>query len=742
MTDRMLIKGGIVLTQDPALGEMPDADVLIEDGKIAAIGHGLSADGARTIDATGDIVIPGFIDTHRHTWETSIRTSAPDFALITYFGSILDKFAPHYRPDDVYAGNLWGSLECINAGITTLVDWSHIINTPEHADAGIRGLQESKIRSVYAYGFGNTSLVDWWFGPDYAGSVLTSDGPDARRIRKQYFNSDDGRITMALATRGPNFCKPDVVRHDWELAKELGLNITVHVAMDRFGYTKMQVTMLRDMDLLYPNTTYVHASHFTPEEWALARDSGGNVSFAPQIEVQMGHGWAPAVTAMEYDLPIGLSSDVATTAPSDQFTQMRSIFGSERGRKHQEAWDANLDGLEASPGLITARQVLAWATIGGAQVAGIADRTGSLTAGQAGRHRHHRWVGRERRPDHRSGRRGRLRRRRVERQDGHGRRRDPQGGLPAQGGPHRAAQGRRGVARLPPLEVRRPGAGLDRQGDRLTQRTRRLAAGASPGRPRLLMSGHTTVMKATSPRHARGRVSSPTPGCERRPTRRTRPCDDARHSSASGPRHSSRSVPPARSPPPSPDAHAGAVYTLSNLAGGNSVVAFSRSGNGALSPLGTYPTGGLGAGAGLGSEGSVVLSHDGRILLAVDAGSDSITSFRVGKSGALAWADRVPSGGDHPISVTTNGRLVYAVNRRRRRRHRGLPDRPPGSPRRDPRLRSSIERQRDGSGRDRASLPTASALVVTEKNTSTRSWAMTSARTARPAARTSARRPG
>ena len=382
MTDRVLIKGGIVLTQDPALGEMAGADVLVEDDKIAAVGRNLSADGARTIDASRDIVIPGFIDTHRHTWETSIRTCAPDFALITYFGSILDKFAPHYRPDDVYAANLWGSLECINAGITTLVDWSHIMNTPAHADEAIRGLQDSRIRSVFAYGFGNTSLVDWWFGPDYTGSVLTSDGPDARRIRKQYFNSDDGRITMALATRGPNFCKPDVVRHDWELAKELGLNITVHVAMDRFGYTKMQITALRDMDLLYPNTTYVHASHFTEEEWKLARDSGGNVSFAPQIEVQMGHGWAPAVTALEHDLPIGLSSDVATTAPSDQFTQMHSIFGSERGRKHQESWDADLDGLQPSPGLITSRQVLSWATIGGAQVAGIADRTGSLTPGK------------------------------------------------------------------------------------------------------------------------------------------------------------------------------------------------------------------------------------------------------------------------------------------------------------------------------------------------------------------------
>ena len=115
------------------------------------------------------------------------------------------------------------------------------MNTPDHADAAIQGLQDTGLRSVFAYGFGNTSLVDWWFGPDYQGSVLTSDGPDARRLRKQYFSSDDGLITMALATRGPNFCKPEVVKHDWELAKELDLNITVHVAMDRFGYTKMQI---------------------------------------------------------------------------------------------------------------------------------------------------------------------------------------------------------------------------------------------------------------------------------------------------------------------------------------------------------------------------------------------------------------------------------------------------------------------------------------------------------------------
>src|ERR687898_424550 len=132
---------------------MAGADVLIECDRIADVGRGLSADGARVIEADGDIVIPGFVDTHRHTWETSIRTSAPDYTLGAYFGAILDKFAPNYRPDDVYADNLWGALECINAGITTLVDWSHIMNTAEHADEAVPGLPAAGVGAGFSFRF-------------------------------------------------------------------------------------------------------------------------------------------------------------------------------------------------------------------------------------------------------------------------------------------------------------------------------------------------------------------------------------------------------------------------------------------------------------------------------------------------------------------------------------------------------------------------------------------------------------
>ena len=372
MAERILIRGGFVLTMDDSLGDQPGADVLIEDDSILAVGHNLSAADALVIEAKGDIVIPGFVDTHRHTWQAPIRGSAPNHTLGEYFGGILDAFAPKFRPQDVYAGNLWGALECVNAGITTLVDWSHISNTPEHSDEAIRGLAEVGLRAVYAYGFPNTSIADWWFN-----SQLIQP-EDARRIRKQYFSSDSGLITMSMATRGPGFCTPEVVRHDWELAKDLSVPITVHVGFDRMGGKLTMVKQLHDMDLLYPGTTYVHSNHLTDQEWKYVADSGGRISVTPQVELQMGHGWTPGVKALSYGLRPGLGVDVVTTGPGDLFSQMRALFAAERARRHQISWDHDVDPTE----LLTARDVLGFATIDGARVAGVGDRTGSLTPGK------------------------------------------------------------------------------------------------------------------------------------------------------------------------------------------------------------------------------------------------------------------------------------------------------------------------------------------------------------------------
>jgi 5-methylthioadenosine/S-adenosylhomocysteine deaminase len=373
MADRILLRGGYVLTVDTQLGDIPGGDVLIEGDKIAEVGRDISAD-AEVIEVTGDIVIPGFVDTHRHTWETAIRSCAPNATLDDYFVEVLDSFAPLYRPDEVYVSNLAGALECINAGITTLVDWSHINNTPDHPDAGIQGLKEAGIRAVYAYGSANTSLADYWFN-----SKITIPRDDVERIHNTYFSSDDGLLTMALATRGPGFCQDFVVREEWGMARDLGIPITTHFAMGKLAGKWSMVTQLEGLGLLGPDTTYIHCCYFSEEEWKLVADSSGTISVAPQVEMQMGHGWPPIMKAREYGLRPSLSADVVTTVPGDMFSEMRCAFAAERWKINDSVWESE----EPVPDtMLTARDMLTMATLDGAHVAGLEDRTGSLTPGK------------------------------------------------------------------------------------------------------------------------------------------------------------------------------------------------------------------------------------------------------------------------------------------------------------------------------------------------------------------------
>ncbi len=373
MPNRVLLRGGHVLSMDPQIGDLYGGDLLIEDDRIAAVGYALDVADAEVVDAAGCIVIPGFIDSHRHTWETVIRGIAPDVSLAGYFDLVLDQLAPAYRPEDVYAGNYLGSLEAIDAGVTTLLDWSHISNTPEHADAAIRALQDARLRAVYCYGNPNTSLAAWW----YTSELKAPD--DIRRVRDQYFSSDDGLLTLAMGTRGPGFCTPEVVKHDWELARDVGAPISVHVGMGPFAGRFSMVSQLNDLGLLGPDTTYIHCNYLSDEEFRLIADTGGKVSIAPSVEMAMGHGTPPTAKALAHGLRPSLSIDVVTTVPGDMFTQMRFLFASDRLLAHEAAFAA---GNEQEPVLLSSREVLEFATIEGARVCGLEKRTGSLTPGK------------------------------------------------------------------------------------------------------------------------------------------------------------------------------------------------------------------------------------------------------------------------------------------------------------------------------------------------------------------------
>ena len=365
---KVLIKGGTVLTMDPELGNFRNADVLIEGTKILAVGPDLDANGAEVIDASNMIVMPGFIDTHRHIWEGLLRNAGADIPLEGregYIRFVLGKFAPSYRPQDAYTGNLVSLLGALDAGVTTLLDWSHIQGSPEHTDAVVKALQDSGMRAVFAYGF------PWW-----------GDWNDRQpswfvRAAKQYFTSKDQLLTYALAAPGPEFVDFEIARDHWKLAREVGARITTHVGVGSYGQ-ESKVQEMGAAGLLRSDTTYIHCTTLNETEIQMIVDSGGTISLAAPVEMMMGHGVPPIQKFLDRGLKPSLSVDVETNAPGDMFTQMRSIASLQHGLSFEQ----QLAGANRVAERITSYDVLSYATIEGARANGLAHKTGSLTPGK------------------------------------------------------------------------------------------------------------------------------------------------------------------------------------------------------------------------------------------------------------------------------------------------------------------------------------------------------------------------
>ena len=358
-TEYRLIKNGIVLSLDPQIGDVNGCDVLIDRDRIVAVGQGLEADGSEVIDASGMVVMPGFVDSHRHIWEGLLRNLGADVPLegrSGYISHVLHKLAPTFRPEDAYLGNLISALGAIDAGITTLLDWSHIQGSPEHTDAVIQALEDSGMRAVFAYGF------PWW------GKWEERQPSWFMRAATEHFASQDQMLTLALAAPGPEFTDFEVTRDHWKLAREAGARITTHVGVGSYGLDAKFEQFGRS-GVLGPDTTYIHCTTLNDTEIQMIVDTGGTVSLAAPVEMMMGHGMPPIQKFLDRGLKPSLSVDVETNVPSDMFNQMRSVLALQRAR-----------AAGAAP--ITARDVLAYATIEGARANGLDAKVGSLTPGK------------------------------------------------------------------------------------------------------------------------------------------------------------------------------------------------------------------------------------------------------------------------------------------------------------------------------------------------------------------------
>ncbi len=336
---KTLLRGGMVVSMDPAVGDLPRGDVLIDGGRIAAIGATLDAD-AEIVDATGKIVLPGFVDTHRHTWQTAFRGLGADWTFDQYRGAAHGTLKPHYRPEDVYLGNLLGRLEALNSGVTTMLDWFHCAGRPENADAAIAGLHDAPGHSIFCYG------AD---GPDIA--------PEIRRVRALVPGDD-----LALGLRGPVVSTLDETAADVALARELGLRVSVHVhGTGGWPHGDRPIAGMAERGLLDDRTTVVHGNDLSDDQLVLLAGAGCSVSISPDVELKMG--FAPLVTgrALAAGIRPSLSVDDCLSAGGDLFGAMRTALAAERGG-------------------VTTRDVLGFATVDGARACG--RDTGSLTVGR------------------------------------------------------------------------------------------------------------------------------------------------------------------------------------------------------------------------------------------------------------------------------------------------------------------------------------------------------------------------
>ncbi len=370
-SSRTAITGGHVLSMDPGIGELEHGDVLIEDDRIVAVETDLGDVDAERIDAGGAVVMPGFIDTHRHTWQTALRGICADWSLLDYFLGMRSTLSPRYTAEDVQVGNRAGALEALDAGVTTILDFSHCNNTPEHADGAIDGLADAGIRAVFAYGY---------FAPPRAEPHFTSHAQrlaDSRRVSEALAARPGGLLSMGISLTEPGLIPFSDTCKEVETGRELGAVIATHTAciwgmpsgLDQFAAC----------GLLGPDIVHVHCNACTERDWTLLARSDGKISVSPETELQMGMGHPPIERALGAGLVLSLSCDVVSSNSGDMFTQMRLGLQDARARANDRAHARRTDPTDLA---FTTRDALGWATMGGARALGMEDGIGSLTPGK------------------------------------------------------------------------------------------------------------------------------------------------------------------------------------------------------------------------------------------------------------------------------------------------------------------------------------------------------------------------
>jgi 5-methylthioadenosine/S-adenosylhomocysteine deaminase len=348
---------------DDAHTVIPRGDVLVVGDKIGSIGTDLEVpEGTEEIDASGGIVMPGMIDTHRHMWQTAMRGYGSDWTLTQYFVWYYLESGKLFRPEDIFAGNLLSAIEAVDAGVTTSVDWSHGLQTPDHADAAADALLSVPGRFVLAYGNIQQGPWEWTNSPGFRDFV------QRRADQLEGFQ-------IAFDVPGdPAF--PE--KAAFEAARELGVPVNTHVGV--WGATNDNgVKMMYENGFMTPETIYVHAATLTNDSYSRIAATGGSVSVSTESEQSAGQGYPPTWQLRKHGIPVSLSMDTSVWWSADLFAAMRATLSADRSREHMEAHGKQETVTNHH---LRAENVVEFATRGGAKAIGKDDKLGALTPGR------------------------------------------------------------------------------------------------------------------------------------------------------------------------------------------------------------------------------------------------------------------------------------------------------------------------------------------------------------------------
>ncbi|MFJ6706747.1 MULTISPECIES: amidohydrolase family protein [unclassified Streptomyces] len=344
---------------------LADTDVLVTDDRITAVGPRLAVpEGTVEVDASGGIVMPGMIDTHRHMWQTAMRGYGADWTLTQYFVWYYLEHGRAFRPEDVYAGNLLAAVEALDAGVTTVVDWSHGLQTVDHADAAVDALQAVPGRFVLAYGNIQQAPAEWTAAPEFRDFVR-------RRI------TGDDMLGFQLAfdvTGDPAFPEKPA----FDVARDLGVAVTTHAGV--WGATNDDgIRLMHEHGFMGPETVYVHGSSLSADSYHRIAATGGSISVSTESEQSAGQGYPTTWAIRSHDIPVSLSMDTSVWWSGDLFSAMRSTLGADRAREHLAAHAREETITHCA---LRADQVVEWATAGGARALGREHDLGTIAAGK------------------------------------------------------------------------------------------------------------------------------------------------------------------------------------------------------------------------------------------------------------------------------------------------------------------------------------------------------------------------